>query len=111
MRFSSVAFLSGILILQQYSNLPDQRWAWLLLIVVPLSFIFTSMRLPMLIGAGFLWALFRAHLILSAGLLPHYEGVDLIAEGAVISVPAAMEHGIRFDFQIDRLLQAGAKIA
>jgi competence protein ComEC len=111
MRFSSVAFLAGILILEHFTYLPDSRWAWLLLIVIPLTIGFKSIRIPLLVCTGFLWALFRANLILSDGLQSQYEGVDLIAEGMVISVPAAMEHGIRFNFQVSRLLHAGKPIA
>ena len=105
MRLGSLAFLLGILIFQQIPYLPDQQWAWLLLLVLPGFVYLKTLRLPMVVVTGFLWALFQAGLILSNNnvLPPALEGEDLIADGYIASVPNRNEHNIRFDLDIVNL--------
>ena len=123
MRTGTVAFLIGIVIFQQFSVLPDLKWAGLLLLLVlvslwllrlrsipaslPFAFnaslCFASLRLFTFCSIGFLWAWLYVSFIHSSTLKPELEGKDLIAEGMIVSVPVHKEHGIRFRFRIDHL--------
>ena len=104
MRFAALAFLAGIFALQQFAQLPDWGWCALLLPLTVLAWRWRVARLPLWVACGFFWALLRAQLMLSqGGLAPEHEGVDLIAEGAIASLPAHSEHDVRFLFDIESL--------
>jgi len=94
MRLWAIAFLSGILFVQQLANLPSYYLVFVCLFVFvgfkPVRQIIQNHALLILLSGfvfGFSWALGHAHLMLSQRLLPQYEGVDLIIEGQVVSLP------------------------
>ena len=104
MRFAALAFLAGIFALQQFAQLPDWGWCALLLPLAVLAWRWPAVRLPLWAASGFFWALLRAQLMLGqGGLAPEHEGVDLIAEGDIASLPAHTEHDVRFLFDIESL--------
>lgn len=126
MRLWAFSFLSGILIVQQQSSLPVLSWLaiGLLVIVAIKPFrkrISNSCLLVLVSGLafGFAWALGHAHWMMSQRLLPQYEGVDLVIEGQVISLPvsplktsSAKQYGfgqqrVRFDFSPTKIRLAG----
>lgn len=102
----SVAFLSGILLLQRLPELPSP--AWIAIAAVPLLLLSFSLyrrgsRLLVCGAAGFLWALIHAYRILSGELPAEYEGRDLFAEGVIVTVPERDAGTARFEFLPERL--------
>lgn len=109
MRSGTIAFLLGILAFQQLPDLPDPRWAGLLAVLLPVAVLSRHWRLPAVLGAGFLWALLRAALILSGGIAPELEGRDVVVEGTVATIPVARERGLRFEFDVLALTAADGR--
>jgi len=103
MRTGTIAFLAGIFLLHQLPELPDSRWIFLLFLFIPLVFYTRKLILPSLFVAGFLWALFRASLILDAGLDQSLEGKDLFVDGIISSLPQQRERSVRFEFEVHTL--------
>ncbi|QBQ53341.1 DNA internalization-related competence protein ComEC/Rec2 [Nitrosococcus wardiae] len=104
---NALTFLTGIVILQQLPLLPDSKWSLLLGGLIPLALSLKRLRPVLLIVIGFLWALFRAHLLLSQELPPAVEGQDVLLEGRVASIPESQAHSLRFAFAVERLLFKG----
>ena len=103
MRSGTIAFLLGVLWLQQFAALPSLHLAWLLFLFVPAIVFFSyPWCLPFCFAAGFLWALWVAHQILSPGIVPQLEGKDMQLEGRVASLPVVYENSMRFEFDVDR---------
>jgi competence protein ComEC len=105
-RLSVLAFLAGILLVQQLAKLPSLAWAWLL---VPLAF--TAWRWPrfglpvLFLLAGCLWVTLRAGSLLADRLPTELEGTDLRVEGRIADLPVTGERGLRFVFDIERAWQ------
>lgn len=125
MRLWAIAFLSGILIVQQLSSLPTLYWCLASLLVfvvfIPSRVIWSNNWLLLLISGlafGFSWALGHAHWMMSQRLMPQYEGVDLVIEGQIISLPVSPSkvsntkqyhfghQRIRFDFKPSKVSHA-----
>ena len=119
MRAGTIAFLVGIVIFLQVSVLPSP---WLLLFL-PFSLLallvksrpwFFQKYILVIFCAmiyGFLWALFRADIILANELDRAIEGETVIIKGEVVSLPEIMDSGIRFVFQITEMKsQAGISL-
>ncbi|ADE13714.1 DNA internalization-related competence protein ComEC/Rec2 [Nitrosococcus halophilus Nc 4] len=104
---NALTFLAGIVILQQLPLLPNSKWSLLLWGFIPLALSYQRLRPVLLIATGFLWALFRAHLLLSQELPPALEGQDVLLEGRVVSIPETQDHSLRFAFAIERLIFKG----
>ena len=130
MRLWAIAFLSGILIIQQLSSLPTLYWlsVGLLSLIVIKAFIKLTANSWLLIlvsglAFGFAWALGHAHWMMSQRLIPQFEGVDLVIEGQVSSLPVSPpkvspskvlpsqygfgQHRIRFDFSPTKVTRVG----
>jgi competence protein ComEC len=109
MRLAAISFLLGTLAFQQLVDLPDGRWAWLLLASVPLSLGLSPLRWPFWLANGFLVALLHSQSLMSTGLDPALEGRDLILTGVVASIPEAAERGQRFMFDVATVGGAGVE--
>ncbi len=107
MRIATIAFLAGIIIFQQLSDLPDARWAGLLFISLPLSLRFAPLKIPLWLVNGFLAALLQASAILGTSLAPELEGQDILLEGVVDSIPQQRQFGQRFEFTVENTLSPG----
>lgn len=126
MRLWVLSFLTGILIVQQLSSLPTQSWlaVGLLVIIATKPFRkFTSSNWLLVfvsgLAFGFAWALGHAHWMMSQRLLPQYEGVDLVIEGQVVSLPVSSSKAsnvkrfgfnkqrVRFDFSPSKVSLEG----
>lgn len=104
MRAGALAFLAGIFAVQQFAQLPDWGWCALLIPLGVMAWSWPAARLPLWLACGFFWALLRAQWMLAqGGLAPEHEGVDLIAEGAIASLPTQTEHDVRFLFDVQAL--------
>nr|VFK67766.1 MAG: competence protein ComEC [Candidatus Kentron sp. UNK]VFK73106.1 MAG: competence protein ComEC [Candidatus Kentron sp. UNK] len=88
MRLGAIAFLCGILALASLPNLPDTFLVGFLPALVFIAlFSSRAIRVATWLGAGFLWALFRAEVAVSNILPAGLEGQDLAMEGIIASIP------------------------
>lgn len=100
----ALAFLAGILLVQQLSTLPS-LW-WCVLLVPLLVFIYrcpaarSSLFLAAFFVAGTVWASFRAGLILNDELESRFEGRDIWLVGHVDSLPRLSGKSRRFQFLV-----------
>jgi competence protein ComEC len=103
MRTGTLAFLLGVLLLQQFGTLPPVALVLGLLPLIPLAlFLKFPWHLPAWLLGGFLWALWIAHQLLAQGLSPALEGQDLLLEGQVAGLPVVRERHLRFEFDVRR---------
>ena len=101
-----LAFLAGILLVQQMAALPSLAWSWLLPPLVLAAWRWPRFGLPMLFFlAGILWVTLRAGSLLADQLPTALEGVDLRVEGRIADLPVVNERGLRFAFDIERAWQ------
>jgi len=114
MRAGTIAFLIGIVIFLQVSTLPPN---WLLVFLpFTVSALFLRPKLHVFhkyilllscsMICGLLWAMLRADFILASEL-----DRTVIITGEVVSLPEALDSGIRFEFQINEMIsQAGNRL-
>lgn len=121
MRLNIVFFVLGAWLLQQQAVLPDLTWAWLLLAAGGVPVLGrvrgTSARIAreallktVCLVCGFLWAAACAQLRLSDALPPALEGRDLQIIGVIASLPQPYERSVRFEFEVEHVLTAGATV-
>ncbi|WP_198115305.1 DNA internalization-related competence protein ComEC/Rec2 [Massilia rhizosphaerae] len=60
--------------------------------------------------AGFAWAALLAQTALAPSLAPRDEGRDLQVVGIVETLPYRFEQGVRFNFHVERSLDAGVRV-
>ena len=101
MTLAAVAFAAGAAALQWQAALPGWGWYWLLPLCAFLSWKIPKLITPTLFLVGFLWAAAFAHLRMDDWLAPQLEGRDLEVVGVVSSLPARMERGLRFEFEVE----------
>ncbi|MCC6534150.1 MAG: DNA internalization-related competence protein ComEC/Rec2 [Burkholderiales bacterium] len=61
-------------------------------------------------GAGFFWAASCAGIRLADELPPQWEGRDIGVIGTIAKLPQPFERGIRFELDVERVLEAGARV-
>jgi competence protein ComEC len=108
MRMWALAFLSGVLLLQQFAFVPSQYW-----IVIMIFFaIFLEWKLVKkwrfcrLLAAllfGFAWTLWYAHLILNWSLPKEWESKPLIVRGYIADIPVISEQRTTFLFHLKKM--------
>src|ERR1019366_1141218 len=64
----------------------------------------------MFAGAGFFYAAAWAQWRLAERLPPQWEGVDLFATGVVAGLPQPFDGGVRFDFDVEQVEPAEARL-
>ncbi len=108
-RFSVLAFLAGVLLVQQLPALPSLApGGWLIIPLFLLAWRWPRWALPLLFFmAGLLWATYRAGLILAETLPPSLEGQDLSVEGRVADLPVPTDRGLRLIFDIETAWHEG----
>ncbi len=114
MRMWTLAFLSGVLLLQQFAQIPAQYW-----IVIAIFFAFIIewilvkkgryYRLLAALFFGFAWALFYAHCILSWELPKEWEGKPLLVSGYIADIPVVSEHRTTFLFNLKKIQSDNAR--
>jgi len=116
MTLFALAFVIGVWGLQQLPQLPDLFWTGMLIPLLLMSFWqrYPSFhRLAVVLFAlalGFFWAAIHAH-VRMADALPHtWEGRDIQLVGVISSMPQQQERGIRFEFDVERVLTEGARV-
>ncbi len=101
MRSGTIAFLSGILLLQQLDRLPDALWCGLLFLIIPIIFIIPPiLRAIPYFFCGFLWALLYSTIMLSSSLNESLQGKNLVIEGYISSLPKVHERSTQFEFDV-----------
>ena len=101
-----LSFLFGILLLQQFSSLPNIFWCWALISIFSIPFIpkhFRITKIILLFMTGFLWALLRAHWVLDIALPDEIQGKDILVTGVIASIPLEDKRKRRFEFDIETL--------
>lgn len=98
-----ISFLFGIILLQQFSFLPDIFWCWGLVLVPAIPFLPYKIRLFSLFTIGFLWALLRAHWVLDVALPSELQGKDVLVTGVIASIPLDDKRKRRFEFDIETI--------
>lgn len=97
----AVGFAAGAALLQLQAELPPARWA-AALALVPLVAWRLPRTLPLAaLAFGFAWAAWLAHARIEARLDPALEGRTLEVAGVVASLPAPVERGVRFEFEVE----------
>lgn len=101
----ALAFLAGILLVQQFSTLPS---LWLSTALVPLLVLmvrYPAARNKLLIAlfsvVGILWLTIRAGAILHDDLDPRFEGKDILLVGHIDTLPRLSGKSIRFEFRVE----------
>ncbi|MDR2924580.1 MAG: DNA internalization-related competence protein ComEC/Rec2 [Azoarcus sp.] len=119
MVFIAIGILSGVCCLQWSAALPSwSAWGWLLAgaaaAVVALCGHVRMARgascAACLVAAfvlGYAWAAWRADCRMADSLDPAVEGRDLLLDGVVASLPEERGEGIRFVFEVERVVAAG----
>jgi len=119
------AFVAGVFLLQQRAALPARAMlAALALAAVACGALALRARLKRDTGqrfaaavlliascaAGFAYAGWRAHERLDVALSPVDEGRDIELVGIVAGLPSAMERGLRFEFEVERVVTPGMSV-
>lgn len=99
---NTLAFLLGVLLLQQQATLPSLWLLGVLLVLLLLGRIpFRWCGYPALFVAGLFWATLQATGLMQAQLPTELQGQDIIVQGVVVSLPRADAKRVRFNFLID----------
>ena len=107
MRTWTLAFLCGILCLQQFSNFPH-FFIFLLSLMTAASLYFLKsqqqkyLRLAAIFLLGFAWAWWFAHERFVSRLPEELEGQNIIVTGYIASIPNQAEHGVNFLFALQQ---------
>ncbi len=116
-----IAFAAGVWLLQRQPVLPLPEWAWLpaaglvLLAAVqgagaPRRILRRGVMLALVFTCGFAWAAWMAQARMADALPAEWEGRDIVVEGVVASLPQAYDRSLRFEFDIERVVSAGARV-
>lgn len=101
-----LSFFFGVLLLQQFSSLPNIHWCWALVSIIVLPFVsyrFRFFRILIIFVLGFLWALLHAHWVLEVALPDDLQGKDILVTGVIASIPLDDNRKRRFEFDIETL--------
>ena len=121
MRAAILAFAVGVLSLELSPVLPGAWSAATLLIPLavalavrgkgwPARSVNQGAWLALACGAGFYWAAGHAGVRMAASLPPGLEGQDIRVVGVVATLPQWTDRGGRFEFDVERVITAGATI-
>lgn len=118
-----LAFVFGASLLQQQAALPGIVWVWGLLPVIVVAagvswrkqgvvLVATEKILLFIffLGAGFFWAAILAQSRLDVALPHEWEGRDIQLVGVVASLPQTSDRSVRFRFDVEQVLTAGAVV-
>ncbi len=117
MRANVIAFALGVCLLQQQAELPPLAWALFALPALALCWRLPPQKLTAALTAfclcaagGFFYAAARADWRLAERLEKQWEGVDLVLTGVVAGLPQPFAGGLRFDFDVEAVEPASARI-
>ncbi|SEO20965.1 competence protein ComEC [Nitrosospira multiformis] len=120
MRLCILAFVAGVVLLQQQPVLPALAGAWALFPGMTCGILLLRCRAPvfarigkmlwvcLFLGAGFFWAAAFAQWRLSDALSPEWEGRDIQVIGVVAELPQSGRNSVRFTLDVEQVLTEGA---
>ncbi len=94
------AFVIGILLFYQLPLMPEKSWCLALLPFCILFLFNKHSRLFIAFICGFIWAFFRADLVLINQLPHELEGQTLVVTGSVVDLPRRYSNKQQFTFKI-----------
>ncbi|MBL6985459.1 MAG: DNA internalization-related competence protein ComEC/Rec2 [Methylobacter sp.] len=97
MVISALSFLAGLLLVQQFSVLPDVKWLIVGAVVVG-SIAWLRYWRCLFFSVGVLWAIVFAMHRLSSQLPESLEGIEIQVSGVIADLPVQDEKRARFDF-------------
>src|SRR5438270_7919978 len=101
MGLAALAFAAGAALLQFQAVLPALGASIVVALLALLALRWRILWLPAAFAAGFFWAAACAQWRMSDWLAANLEGRDLAVVGVVSSLPAIMERGARFEFDVE----------
>jgi len=101
---SALAFLVGLLLVQQFSTLPESQWLIAVGIIAGITAWLRYWRWLFFV-MGVLWALLFAMTRLADRLPESLEGIDIHIKGIVVDLPEQDERRTRFDFIVTESAQ------
>ena len=121
MRLNIVVFAFGVWLLQRQAELPDLRYAWVLVLMLPavacarasnpwLRYAGRASCAAAALAFGFVWAAGMAHLRMADELPHEWEGRDIELTGVVASLPQSTERSVRFEFDVEHVATSGARV-
>jgi competence protein ComEC len=99
MILATLSFLAGLLLVQQFSVLPESQWLLGGVIAIGLI-VWRRHWLCLCFSAGVLWAIVFASFRLADQLPKHLEGIDIPVKGTIRDLPEQNEKVVRFNFSI-----------
>lgn len=115
-----LAFVFGVVLLQQQAILPEITWAWAILPGAASAFLLSRCHEPIFtvtgkifvgavfLSAGFLWAAAFAHYRLADSFPKEWEGRDIQLIGVIAELPQVNERSLRFAFDVEQVLTKDA---
>ncbi|MEC4748365.1 DNA internalization-related competence protein ComEC/Rec2 [Methylomicrobium sp. Wu6] len=97
MIIAALCFLTGIVLVQQLSDLPHQVYFMFIGVVLGIS-IWQKHWRAMFLLLGMFWAIIFAMIRLADRLPERLEGNDIPVAGRIIGLPITQEKSVRFDF-------------
>src|SRR6188474_2015008 len=121
MKLAVLCFVAGAWLLQQQAVLPELGWpgaaaaaGLAAAFLRPQAQVWRVLRHVLVMGGcialGFSWAAGRAQYRLGDALPPEWEGRDIAVVGVVAGLPQAYERGVRFEFDVERVLTPEAVV-
>src|SRR5437868_11789297 len=101
MSLAALAFAAGAAALQLQPALPAPGWSFIVLAPLLAGLRYRAILPVAALAAGFFWATACAHWRMSDWLAPELEGRDIAVVGVVSALPALMERGVRFEFDVE----------
>ena len=99
-RIHALAFLAGVLLIQQLPKFPSFWWS---LLLIPIGFAAYRCRafvVLLVYSLGMLWAAGVAYSVLSRTIPSELEGEDLWLTGVVVDLPHWSAQSVRFNFDV-----------
>ena len=121
MRLNILSFAFGAWWLQQQASLPDAGWVWAAVLAgtaagalraehAALRLARGALVTAACFALGFAWAAWCAQQRLADALPAQWEGRDIAVIGVVTGLPQAHERGVRFEFDVERVLTPDARV-
>jgi len=104
MLFSTLSFAAGIIVVQQFSILPNNLWVLFLLLLSFCLAFFRYWKIFFFI-LGIVWAIVFAGFRLADSLPESLQGQKIEVEGKIIGLPQVDERRVRFDFSVSKSQQ------
>ncbi|MGR9000354.1 MAG: DNA internalization-related competence protein ComEC/Rec2 [Gammaproteobacteria bacterium] len=101
---SALSFLAGLVLVQQFSTLPDSQWL-IAGAIVALIMAWLRYWRGLFFVVGVLWAIVFAMVELADRLPESLEGLDIPVKGIIASLPERDEKRTRFDFIVTQPAQ------